>query len=263
MAAPAPRSLRMSSVKAKLLSPALTSHYQVWFNPPQTVRDWSRIRGVNYDADSEFYSLSCSEASLPGSTLTTFEINNDFTGVTQRHAYRRLYDDRADFTCYVDSDHKIIRFFENWMSYIVDEQFATQVRGGINSKVYHYRVQFPKDYKTELYIHKFERDFAGNILRYRFLEAFPVSINSMPVSYDSSNLLKLTVSFVYTRYIVDSISESATDSSLFQENPIFTNPQFGVDTTGQFGQSGFNITKNPLGSQATGGNLLGRQGPGF
>jgi hypothetical protein len=256
MAAPSPRSLRMSSVKAKLLSPSLSSQYQVWFNPPQTVRNWLKIRGVDYDADPEFYSLSCSEASLPGSTLTTFEINNDFTGVTQRHAYRRLYDDRADFTCYVDSSHRIIRFFENWMNYIVDEQITTSVRGGVSSPLYHYRVQFPKDYKTEIYINKFERDFAGNVLTYRFLEAFPVSINSMPVSYDSSNLVKLTVSFVYTRYVIDPISSQAP--SAFTNNPIFNNPQFGVDTEGEFGQTGFNITRTPLNTNpATGGNLLG------
>ena len=198
-----PRPLGMSAVKQKILSPALTSQFQVWFNPPNTVRTWLSARGINYNGNQEFFSLSCSEASLPGSTLTTFEINNDFSGVTQRHAYRRLYDDRADFTCYVDKNHQVIRFFESWIGYIVDEQYNTQVRGGITSPIYHYRVQYPKDYKTEVYIHKFERDYSGAFLKYKLLEAFPVSINSMPVSYDSSSLLKLTVSFAYTRYVVE------------------------------------------------------------
>ena len=261
-----PDNVPLSNLRNTLLSPALTSHFEVEIQIPSKVNQFNGFLSALKLGGTQMISnlkLMCCDASLPGSSLATHELLNDYTGVTQRNAYRRLYDDRADFTCYVDSDHKIIRFFENWMSYIVDEQFATEVRGGINSKLYHYRVQFPKAYKTEIYINKFERDFAGNILRYRFLEAFPVSINSMPVSYDSSSLLKLTVSFVYTRYIVDSLSAPTENTSSFQGNPIFTNPQFGVDTTGQFGQTGFNITRNPLGSQATGGNLLGRQGPGF
>jgi hypothetical protein len=68
---------------------------------------------------------------------------------------------------------------------------------------YFYRANWPKDYQSEaLYINKFERDYKGKFLQYRFLKAYPISISSMPVSYDSSQLLKCTVSFTYTRYIV-------------------------------------------------------------
>ena len=56
----------------------------------------------------------------------THELNNDFTGVTERHAYRRAYDQTASFTFMVDHDYTIIKFFENWMSYIVGEQFRFQ-----------------------------------------------------------------------------------------------------------------------------------------
>ena len=37
-------------------------------------------------------------------------------------------------------------------------------------------------------------------LTYTFINAFPLSIASMPVSYESSSLLKCTVSFTYSRY---------------------------------------------------------------
>ena len=40
-------------------------------------------------------------------------------------------------------------------------------------------------------------------LTYTFTRAFPLSIASMPVSYDQSNLLKCTVSMSYVRYVVD------------------------------------------------------------
>jgi len=43
------------------------------------------------------------EANLPGSSLATIE-TLDYMGVTERHAYRRLYDDTIDFTFLVTQD---------------------------------------------------------------------------------------------------------------------------------------------------------------
>ena len=46
---------------------------------------------------------------------------------------------------------------------------------------------------------KFERNYQ-NSLTYSFVRAFPVSISSMPLTYDASALLKITVSMSYIRY---------------------------------------------------------------
>jgi hypothetical protein len=204
--APNPSIKTLSEIKSKLLSPALTSHYQCWFNPPKKVRDWiETFRGFDYDfvENSELISLSCSEASLPGSSLMTNEINDDHTGMTERHAYRRQYDDRADFTFYVDygadtGNYNVLWFFESWIAYIMNESNVDP------SNNYFYRTNWPVNYQSPaLYINKFERDYKGKFLQYRFLKAYPISISSMPVSYDSSQLLKCTVSFTYTRYIIN------------------------------------------------------------
>ncbi len=219
MPAPSPSKKTVADLKASILNPALTSNFQCWFNPPGEVRTWVNQRssaGIGNGYDDNLISLSCSEASLPGSSLATHEINNDFTGVTERHVYRRQYDDRADFTFYVDHDYNVLQFFENWMSYIVNEQFSK----GIESSNYSYRVNFPDDYKTEIYIKKFERDYTGRILQYRFLNAYPISINSMPVSYDSSQLLKCTVSFNYSRYVIGG------GEIILPQNPLDTEEPF-------------------------------------
>ena len=42
-------------------------------------------------------------ASLPGSNLATIDVNNDRTGVTEKHVHRRVFDDRIDLTFYVDA----------------------------------------------------------------------------------------------------------------------------------------------------------------
>ena len=204
MVAPNPVKKSVSDLKSSLLRPALTSHFQCWFEPPSKVQTFINQRGSagignGYNSTAlELVSLSCSDATLPGSSLATHEINNDFTGVTERHVYRRQYDDRSDFTFYVDHDYNVIQFFENWMSYIVNEQ----VTGGVDSTNFSYRVNFPDDYKSTIYIKKFEKDYTGRVLQYRFINAYPISITSIPVSYESSQLLKCTVSFNYSRYVV-------------------------------------------------------------
>ena len=162
MVAKRPTSVGLSKLKSKLMRPATTSHFLCQFQPPSgaAIQSFASSRaadgflGATAYTDSggaELIELSCASASLPGSSLATHEINNDFTGVTERHAYRRQYDERSDFTFYVDSDYKIIDFFESWMSFIVGEDNL----GEQANPNYSYRMNFPKDYKTDyLYINK-------------------------------------------------------------------------------------------------------------
>ena len=203
---PTPRSV--SDIKSKLLRPALTSHFEVQLSFPQELRSF-------LGTDQENVNLSCCEASLPGSQLATLENNNDRTGVTEKHAYRRQFDDRIDLTFYVDAqNYTAIRFFEGWISYIMNEdQENNPFSAGtgptqdappnLASREYNYRVKYPNDYIADqgVKVTKFERDYQQQ-LTYEFIRSFPLSISSMPVSFDASSLLKVTVSMSYIRYIV-------------------------------------------------------------
>ena len=160
----------------------------------------------------ENLNISCSEASLPGSSIATFEVKNDYAGVTERYAHRRMYDDRIDFTFYVDSSQYVaIRFFERWMRFVTGES-GTRTDGETRELVnpgYHYRMNFPESYRCErgLKIIKFERNYQSS-LEYEFIGAYPISVSSMPVSYDSSNLLKCSVSMTYLRYVMKEITQA-------------------------------------------------------
>jgi hypothetical protein len=218
----------IADIKANLLHPALTSHFEVEIPiPPGLNAAYLSANGLtDFKGDNKQgrLQLMCSEATLPGSNLATFEINDNFHGVTERHAYRRIYDDRIDLTFYVDADNYLpIKYFETWMKYVVGESKAEG--GGKLSSVnpnYFYRVNYPKDYMCEqgLKVIKFERNgnvsydgskikgdtYVGPTLEYEFINSYPISVASMPVSYDSSSLLKCSVSFSYIRYIFQSIS---------------------------------------------------------
>ena len=220
---PTPRLI--ADIKSKLLHPALTSHFEVTIpKPPGLTNTYLTENGLPpYAGLQEQLNLMCSEATLPGSNLATFEINDNFHGVTERHAYRRVYDDRIDLTFYVDAENYIpIRYFETWMKYVAGESVSAG-GGKLSSKdpTYFYRVNYPKDYMaTGLKVIKFERtanvtanvtptsyevkgdSYTSKTLEYEFINAFPISVSSMPVSYDSSSLLKCSVSLSYIRYIL-------------------------------------------------------------
>lgn len=203
MAAPLPKPRKVSDIKSSLLRPALTSHFEVFIDLPPFMKP-QQLNLVQQDQ----LNLQCTEASLPGSSLATFEINNDFHGVTERHAYRRIFDERIDLTFYVDADNYLpIRTFENWIGGIVN---GNGDDGNLAKSNYYYTARYPEEYRTNLYITKFERSYEqdGSNIKYTFLDAFPISISAMPVSYDSSNLLKCTVGFTYLRYYIDELDYS-------------------------------------------------------
>ena len=52
--------------------------------------------------------LLCSEASLPGTSLATAEVKDNFMGIPQEFAHTRLYTD-IDFTFLIDYDYTILK----------------------------------------------------------------------------------------------------------------------------------------------------------
>ena len=200
-----PQRKSISQVKAQLLNPATTSHFQVSVSFQNSrFNKFKSELGLNLDQGR--LNILCSDAALPGSRFLTAEINNNLPGVRERHVYRRSYDDQINLSFYCDADQYLpIRFFEAWMNFIA----GTSTSENVASQKYSYRVKFPSEYQngSSLEITKFEKNLDSRRkvkpLTYKFVNCFPLAINTMPVSYDASNLLKCTVGMAYTRYFIE------------------------------------------------------------
>ena len=204
MGAPKPQHFKFSDIKHRLLHPAQTSVYLVdissGLTPP--LRTFiSQYRNVTSE-DQLNMRLLCCDASIPGSGMATHEVTGDFHGVTEKMVYRRIYDDTIDLTFYVDYQYKVPDFLEAWFNYCVGEG-STFSRAQYKLDNAYYRMNYPDDYKCDIFLTKFEKTEAISqpAIFYTFLKAFPTNIASIPISYNSSELLKVTVSFSYTRYI--------------------------------------------------------------
>jgi len=212
MAGARPNRIGTSALKAKFMNLAQTSQFVVKFQPPNAVSKMLLARGLNYRDESGFLELLCNETSLPGSTLATHDKTNDYMGVTEKLAYRRIYDETLDMTFYVDKKYKIIQFFEGWIDYIS----GVGTNGGNfadfkNTQV-GFRNNFPDTYKTNIYISKFEKDLSDRALYHTFVDAFPIAINNIPISYETSDVMRFSVSFSYVRYVREYLNFNSTGS---------------------------------------------------
>jgi hypothetical protein len=211
MGVPAIAPITMRNARTYFGDLALTNQYQLfiangWGKGERGVTPFinflaNPINGYNINFNALFgdkLGLLCSDAVLPTSSYATSEVKDNFMGVTQEFAHTRLYTD-IDLTFYIDRDYEVLRFFEGWMDYVSGGGPAQTPSG--NS---YRRFNYPDYYKnSEIYIKKFEKDFAADkkSINYRLINAFPKVITSIPVSYGPADLLKVSVTFNYDRYI--------------------------------------------------------------
>lgn len=195
---------------------AQTSQYKVEFRGVERLTELSRYLAKR-DVDQKFISRElgeyCRTAALPGSQLGTFDAGDQFPGVTQQFAYRRIFP-QFELTFYVDYEYKVQKFFELWQEYIMSGSNAADGMS-FDQNNYFYRVKYPEEYKCErVRLIKFDRDY-DNRIEYNFMNAFPVNINSTQVSYDASRVLQVSVRFAYERYVfgaIDSYSKALKDA---------------------------------------------------
>ncbi len=188
---------------------AQSSQYRAHVTIPWPMQDYFRSKRIDSTILHET-GILCKATSLPGSSISTHDVNTDFYGVTQKSAYARAFDGTIDLTFYIDSEYNIMYMFEHWMEYIMN-----LVGDSAQSTNTHYRAQYPDAYRSSLYIQKFNKDkdadwrvvnpffnVKGGII-YEFINAFPQNISSTQVSYDPSSILEFTVTFAYERYVTN------------------------------------------------------------
>ena len=172
-----------------------------------------------YSASSYSYDFFASEAILPGANFDMTEQPGAYQGILEYNATRRIWPD-FEVSYYIDKDYNLLRLFEEWMNYINplysnDGKYigGSDAQVGFTDHNSYYRMKYPTKYKRIIAVTKFERDFWNNpnkmqdgqiaqqMITYQLIDAFPKQVTAVPVTYDGSNVTKVTVVFGYTRYI--------------------------------------------------------------
>lgn len=239
------QNIDMTEMRSYLDELSLSNYYQVNLNTLTKELD-NHLAQPGYNLDRSWFSqkigLLCTEANLPGSSFATSEVKDNYMGVSQEFAHTRLYTD-LDLTFYVDKNYNTLRFFEGWMDYISGGNYFRDVDPNNTlpnapnnttvtnvSKNFYRRMNYPETYKIDnLFINKFERDTYKQkanplgefryVMTYQFINAFPKSLSPVTISYGPADVLKVTVTFNYDRFLVsrwekDLYSASKSTSNL-------------------------------------------------
>lgn len=152
--------------------------------------------------------LMCEEASLPGMMANTGQTTGVYMGEGQvNYAHTKSFTDiTLGWTC--DANLLPLKFLNTWMKFIFDSDSNTI--GNLKTN----RVRYPEEYQCKMEIVKAERGPNNTLERvggiYTLHDIYPYSIQSTPVSYGSSTLLKVSASFYYRRWSFESINIKTT-----------------------------------------------------
>ena len=228
---------------------------------------WFTSCGLMNQGDKERYELLANEAMLPGTSMSVAQEVGSRQGIRERFATQRQYTD-ISISFYLANDYKILKLFQEWMNfmnplYITQEgiRHTQGYPGGYPNHGERYafhRQRYPHDYKRNIKITKFERDFdpekknlgvdvqidptfgheirtfgtlrekgksyhdigpnvgkeyKPDALTYNFVNAFPISIQDIPLNYSSASMIQVVVDFSYDRYyIVNNQGVAAPDT---------------------------------------------------
>lgn len=218
--------------------PSLSTFYMVFLPVGEVgseLADAFRRRNLYNKNDSGFrleerVSLLCSRASIPGSQFDVITQNADRMGVTESFPNFKVFPD-ISFSFISDGEHKVIRLFDEWMNFISpitgDEEDTNSIL----------RFRYPDSYVLDMYVVKFEKQegaykgdkvfgsedtvIQGDDLNafyqskktvYKFKRAYPYNFESIPLSYEGSNVLEATIGFKYDRFFTFDIRKNTTPS---------------------------------------------------
>lgn len=168
-----------------------------------------------------------------------------------------------------------MKFFEHWMEFISSASGVSP-----NSNSYFYKMRYPNQYKCDFTkVVKFNRDYKTE-LEYSFIGLFPIAMGSVSVSYETSSVMTVSVTFNYERYVpgkVLSIDEkrlisnnlsgnedvSAKSDSPLSDDDLYrrvqNNLRVGIDNTNTLnpnltGNNALGTSETPASSQASYGS---------
>jgi hypothetical protein len=170
---------------------------------------------VSTSSESAVISLMCDEATLPGVQAASGQINGLYTGSgTYNYPHTKIYTDLTlSWIC--DAQMTPLKFLQIWMdSIFVDEDTKKQYRtpfevGGPGieeqrEETRSTRLNYRKEYQSKLSILKSEMGKSSELgrpsIRYKFDGVWPYSIDTIPLSFGSSQLVKVSANFYYERW---------------------------------------------------------------
>ena len=169
-----------------------------------------RITGpfaLSFGTDLQFF---CDSAQLPGLSYQTDDIRMSGYGNVEKRPYATIVQD-VPLTFFCDTDGKVFKFFHNWSQKVFNFNQSVNPNGATSSGLGVNTFAYPKDYFGIVDILVYD-DKANQFLTYQLIEAYPISVGDVQVTWDQSDtLLKLPVTFAYTYWNAETLDQGQVD----------------------------------------------------
>ena len=167
------------------------------------------------DNHEDLIQMLCDEAQLPNVQTATGQMSGRYLGESAlQYPHSRMFTDVGlGFLC--DADMLPAKFLNHWYSFIFGEGINSVVTIDdyesvkavpVRKKSRVNRVAYPDDCTCNVYIMKTETNEKasnGRIpMTYVLENAYPYSIDAVPLSYGSSQITRINVSLYYSRHTV-------------------------------------------------------------
>lgn len=199
----------ISLTKSEGLS--VTTHYDVDIVTVPNIFGKSGSSTVKKVADplDGKYMMYCKATTVPGSNLLTNEVV--VFGEHREMPYQRAFDP-ITLTFLLDIDWKIKRFFENWMSGIINPK--TRKQGYYDDYIGAITITV-NDGASKSSLSRLGRS-TNERFKVTLHECYPKTINEVALSYDNSGFGELPVTLVYKYYTIEDAPLGTTPSNTNQ-----------------------------------------------
>ena len=147
----------------------------------------------------------CDEAQLPNVNTATGQQNGVITGIgSVDYPHTRVFTE-VQLSFMLDANLTLLKFFTNWHSLIFMDaiSYNTDYSPSAGRAT---RVNYRSEYAAKLVISKAEngplQETQRRPITYVLENAYPYSIDAVPLQYGSSQITRLTVNFKYERHHV-------------------------------------------------------------
>jgi hypothetical protein len=174
--------------------------------------------------DAELIKILCDEAQLPNVQASTGQTTGRYLGEgLVNYATGRVYND-FQLGFLGDGNLKPLKMLETWYQYIFgDESISTSdkvtslstenasvsgLKAGAATADHRrtIRLNYPEKYQCSIQVTKTDRGVSAANSRapitYTMLNAWPYSIDAIPMSYGASQIVKVTANFYYSKYSI-------------------------------------------------------------
>ena len=205
---------------AKGGSMSMSNGYDVHFELPGTLKEYlstyllDDVVTANGTNTGGLVKLFCDEAQLPNVQSATGQVSGRYLGESgmQYPTSRMFTDVTLGFLC--DAEMTPLKFFTSWYDFIFSEDTETnrgyyfdargaspRPRNRVN------RLQYMDSYVSNIKIIKTEPNatYSNGRAPITFIleNAYPYSIDAVPLSYGSSQIARVNVNFYYSRHTVN------------------------------------------------------------